>query len=411
MPERPQHHDEYGRAHELMALMVEHSQRPAEGNEDFVRELSAALEDGSLSLETIADPEYPDRKLLVAHCGDPEGEQVLTTISHSDVVGVEGQDWHTSPWELHERDGVWVGRGTCDTHGSGVSMLLAAERPEVRERLQAAGAKVSMVFTYDEESTSPEFSMRGARLAAGALEVPPVATSRYYISGEPTEVDGRSIAMRGHKGRFLAHFTINVDHAGHVSDLVQNAFTAGIETVKNLEVWGNVLTYGSADIEEDNIFKPPHTTVQVSAVDVKHGDFSTTPARARFTVDMRTVPEVHDLRVLEIKDLLTRGPWEEGVEVRLDVVKDAEGSMTDLNSPIVGLAEELTGHPARAFNGGDEGRIMRRAGKEGIAIGPGELAHAHQPNEEVAINSVFSMADCYAQFFIRAIALPRSQAE
>lgn len=412
MPERPQEHHEYTAARELMELMVATSQRPKEGNEAFVDTLAAYLETGSLDLERVVDPEYPDRSLLVVHVGDPEAEQVLTTISHGDVVGVEGQEsWETDPWKLYEDGENWIGRGVCDTHGSGVSMLLAALRPEIQQRLHETKSRVSIVFTYDEEATTPEFSMRGARHAVGEFGTEPVVTSKYYIAGEPTEIDGAPSVMRGHKGRWLAHFIVDVDRAGHVSDDVLNAFEEGSIKVEELKLWKYLLTLGSAEDEEAAIFNPPYTTAQVSAARVKQGDYSTTPSHAEFTVDMRTLPFVHDWRTLEARDLFTKGPagrpWPEGVHTRLVVEKDAAGSMTRPDSPIVLLSETISGQVARGFNGGDEGRIMRAAGLEGVTIGPGKLAHAHMPNETIAIQSVLHMANVYGEFFMRASELPR----
>jgi len=389
-----------------MDIMVENSQRPGEGNQAFVDSLVSYIGDQDFHLRTVQDPELPDRSLLIVDVGDPEGEQTLATISHADVVGVEGQEWEHSPWEVHEDNGVWFGRGVCDTHGSGVAMLLAAGRPDVREALQRAGKRASVVFTYDEEAVSPELSMRGARLAAGLLGPEPSVTSNFFIAGEPTEIDGNIVPMRGHKGRWLGHFVVNVEHSGHVSELVQNAFMSGASIVHEIGGYARFLTYGSDTDEEAQIYRPPHSTVQVSAAEVKSGDFSTTPSKARFTLDMRTLPDVHDLRVKEIMDLIKRGSWDPEVTVVLEVVKDAKGSLTPADSPIVLAAESATGQSARGFNGGDEGRIMRlQAHKQGVTLGPGKLQYAHMPNEQVSIASVFNAADIYSQLLRSSVQL------
>jgi acetylornithine deacetylase len=397
---------EYETAYDLMDIMVENSQRPGEDNQAFVESVSSYLSDKGFYLKTVDDPEIEGRTLLVAEVGDPEGEQMLATISHADVVGVEGQDWHHSPWELHEKDDTWFGRGVCDTHGSGVAMLLAASRPQVRRVLEKAHKRASVVFTYDEEAISPELSMRGARLAAGLLGPEAAITSEYFVAGEPTEIDGSIVPMRGHKGRWLGHFTVDVARSGHVSEIVQNAFMSGASIVHEIGGYARYLTYGSDTDEDAQIYRPPHSTVQVSAAVVKSGDFSTTPSKAQFTVDMRTLPDVHDLRVKEITDLIKRGSWDSDVAVLLDVVKDAKGSLTPADSPIVVAAEQATGRSARGFNGGDEGRIMRlQAHKEGVTLGPGKLQYAHMPNEQIAIRSIFRAADIYSKLFRNSVQL------
>jgi acetylornithine deacetylase len=396
--------ERYDEARTLMDLMVTNSQIPGEGNERFVNTLGAYLADQGFQVSTVQDPELPDRSLLVVDIGDPNGEQILTAISHSDVVGVEGQNWRHDPHTLTEEEGRWLGRGVCDTHGSGISMLLAGSQPEVIEALKAEKKRVSVIFTYNEESTSADLSMRGARLAVGGFGVNPVATSKFYIAGEPTEIDGEIRAAHAHKGRWLAHFKVTVEHAGHVSDLVQNALQSGSNIVHDINRYAKMLPLGSTNDVEASIYNPPHSTIQVSAAEVKSGDYSTTPNYARFTVDMRTIPEAHDWRAIEMRDLILYALSEPGVTVDLDIEKNAPGSLTLRESPIVQAAERFTGYKSRGFNGGDEGRIMRLdGGMQGVTIGPGSLNFAHMPNEEIKIASIPKAAKIYEQMFLAAI--------
>lgn len=401
------HQPEYHTARELMSAMVENSQRPGGGNREFIEAMQDILKKYPLQYAVHDDPVYSNRALLSVEIGDPEGEQTLAAISHSDVVGVDGQRWSNNPWKLHETDDLWVGRGTCDTHGTGVSMLLAGLRPGVRQLLLDARKRVTIYFTYDEEATSPEFSMRGARLAAGLLGTSPVIQTKNFLAGEPTEIDGRITPMRAHKGRFLAHFRVHAPNSGHVSHVVQNALMAGSSIVHEIAEYGRMMHYGSRRDAEAQIFHPPHSTVQVSAAEVKSGDYSTTPEHARFTIDMRTLPFVHRLRVDEMIDLMTSQVMPNGEEVTLEIVKDGEGSMTPADADIVKAAEEVTGQKAWGFNGGDEGRILRNgAGMQGITMGPGDLAFAHQPDERIRIASVLTGADVYANLFLKSADIP-----
>lgn len=390
-------------ARELMSTMVETGPFPDEGNMAFVEAVEAQAADLGLDTRVVSDPSFPDKALLIAEAGPVWAEQTLVGVSHADVVGVEGQQWQTDPRKLHEHEGRWYGRGTCDTHGSGVAMLLAAASPEVAESLRAHDRRISIIFTFDEEATSPELSMRGARLALGQFGVEPVVTADYFIAGEPTEQGGQMVPMRGHKGRYLAHFTVSSPDTGHVSEVVGNALMSGARIVGEIGTYARIMRYGSAADQEAQIFNPPHTTAQVSAAKVKHGDYSTTPATARFTVDMRTLPFVHELRATEVTDLIEACAIPAGDTVEIEIEKSAPGSMTAEDSPIVTIAEEVTGQAARGFNGGDEGRIMRlEGGLQGVTLGPGELHHAHMPDESVAISSVMNAVGTYRQLFVRA---------
>lgn len=400
-------HPEYPIARELMSVMVENSQRPSEGNEAFMQSMTDILKQHPLPFSVHADPVYKNRAVLAVDIGDPQGQQILASVSHSDVVGVDDQHWSSSPWKLHETDDMWFGRGTCDTHGTGVSMLLAGLRPDVQQQLMDVRKKITIVFTYDEEATSLEFSMRGARLAAGLLGTDPVITAKNFIAGEPTELDGKITPMRAHKGRFLAHFKVHAPHAGHVSNTHQNALMAGASIVHEIAEYSRMLHYGSKRDIEAQIFDPAYSTAQVSAGDVKKADFSTAPEHARFTVDMRTLPFVHRLRVEEIIDLMTSQILPNGEKVTLEIVKDGEGSMTPTDTDIVKISEESTGKQARGFNGGDEGRIFRNsAGMQGVTMGPGDLVYAHQPDERILIASIFTGAEIYRRMFLRSAGLP-----
>ncbi|MBI2635889.1 M20/M25/M40 family metallo-hydrolase [Candidatus Peregrinibacteria bacterium] len=400
-------HPEYSVARELMSTMVENSQRPGEGNEAFMQAMSAILKKYPLPFTQHQDPAYNNRSIMAVDVGDPEGEQVLATVSHSDVVGVDGQHWSSMPWKLRETDEMWFGRGTCDTHGTGVSMLLAGLRPEVQRKLLQARKKVTIIFSYDEEAASAEFSMRGARMAAGLLGTESVIKTKNFVAGEPTELDGIITPMRAHKGRLLAHFRVKAPHAGHVSNTSQNAFMAGSSIVHEIGEYGRMLHYGSRRDAEAQIFDPPYSTVQVSAGEVKTGDYSTAPQNARFTLDMRTLPFVHRLRVDEMIDLITSQKLHGGEEATIEIVKDGEGSMTPADALIVRIAEAVTGQTARGFNGGDEGRIFRNsANMEGVTMGPGDLVYAHQPDERIRIASIFTGADVYSKLFLRSAGLP-----
>lgn len=398
--------EQYERAHDMMNVMVANSQWPGGENSDFVERVGSHVESLGLRVDSLADPEHPGKALLMVEVGAPDGEQALATISHSDVVGVEGQKWDTDPTKLHIEGDTWIGRGVCDTHGSGVSMILAALQPGMHEELVRADKKINIIFTYDEEATSPELSMRGARLAAGLMGPASVVTGKYFIAGEPTEIDGSFVPMRSHKGRFLGHIDVHVEHSGHVSDNVQNALAVGARIVGKVADYAATLRYGSGNDPEAQIYNPPHTTVQVSAATVKSGDYSATPSDARFTFDMRTLPDVHELRARELSDLVVSTKTDEGETVKLEIVKDAPGSITNSDSPIVKLAEEVTGSVAQGFNGGDEGRILRLlGGKDGVTLGPGELRFAHMPNEQIQVVSIFNAADVYARIFRQVVKL------
>ncbi|MCL2173961.1 M20/M25/M40 family metallo-hydrolase [Candidatus Saccharibacteria bacterium] len=389
-----------GHARELMGIMVSNSQRPGGGNLDFINAVDDYLQSFNCQMIRIPDPDASNKSLLVANFGDPDGRQVLAALNHSDVVGVNIDEWQTNPWELCEQGNTWLGRGVCDTHGSGVAMLLAAN--SISGELEKTNKRISIIFTYDEEAAEQDLSYRGAKLAIGQLGAVSVIESGIFVVGEPTEKNGKIRAMVAQKGRWLANYRIEVDHPGHVSDNVQNALAVAMGVGSNINQYARNLKLGSSSDEEARIFDPPHSTIQISAGVVKTDNYSSTPKSASFSVDMRTlpIPGVHEQRIREVADLILNGyQLEEGECVTLEVLSDEGGSMTSLDSKIAKISEKATGQPVAGFNGGDEGFILRNAGLEGVTMGPGELSMAHKPNEEISIQSVLGAVQMYKFLF------------
>jgi len=61
---------------------------------------------------------------------------------------------------------------------------------------------------------------------------------------------------------------------------------------------------------------------------------------------------------------------------------------TAADSPIVTAAEALTGHRAGAVAFGTEGPFYNALGMETVILGPGDIDHAHQPNERLPLGQV-----------------------
>ena len=58
----------------------------------------------------------------------PTDRPGIALSGHTDVVPVDGQDWHTDPFQMVEKDGRLYGRGTSDMKSFiGVCLALAPE--------------------------------------------------------------------------------------------------------------------------------------------------------------------------------------------------------------------------------------------------------------------------------------------
>ena len=101
-----------------------------------------------LSPQILPNEDGTKANLLVtiaAADGTTEGGVVLS--GHTDVVPVDGQDWHTEPFAPEIRDGRLYGRGTADMK-SFIGVVVSALPRLVAARLSEP---VHIALSYDEE--------------------------------------------------------------------------------------------------------------------------------------------------------------------------------------------------------------------------------------------------------------------
>jgi acetylornithine deacetylase len=71
-----------------------------------------------------------------------------------------------------------------------------------------------------------------------------------------------------------------------------------------------------------------------------------------------------------------------GLECAFEPLFDGVPALeTPADSPIVRMAEALTGRPSTAVAFATEGPYLNRLGTETVILGPGDIAQAHQPDE------------------------------
>ncbi|MEE4331404.1 MAG: M20/M25/M40 family metallo-hydrolase, partial [Wenzhouxiangella sp.] len=121
--------------------------------------------------------------LFAAIGPDAPGGVVLS--GHTDVVPVDGQDWHSDPFELTERDGLLYGRGSTDMKGFSAVFLarLAVLDPSALQK------PLYLALSYDEEVGCLGID----RMVDDALAH--FARPDYAIIGEPTTMR----VVRAHK--------------------------------------------------------------------------------------------------------------------------------------------------------------------------------------------------------------------
>ena len=103
------------------------AQFPVSGCDDMVDWLIGAFTEAGLS-DVAAHVTADGSKAVTGVRPGPPGAPTVLLYFHHDVQPPLGEDaWHSSPWQLVERDGRWFGRGTADDKGS-IAVVLTALR-------------------------------------------------------------------------------------------------------------------------------------------------------------------------------------------------------------------------------------------------------------------------------------------
>ena len=113
--------------------------------QEYLRNL---LEIGGFTVQSFE--KIPGRPNLVIRLPGEGKRTPLLFYGHTDVVGVDGQDWDIPPFAGIERDGLLYGRGTLDMK-AGVAMLVHTLLQASANNLRPAG-DIILAIVVDEES-------------------------------------------------------------------------------------------------------------------------------------------------------------------------------------------------------------------------------------------------------------------
>ncbi len=109
---------------------------------DFAEDYLASL--GASTRRTFDDE---GRKANLFATIGPNVSGGIVLSGHTDVVPVDGQDWHSDPFEVVEKDGLLYGRGTADMK-SFIAIALAAAPKFAAKSL---ARPIHFALSYDEE--------------------------------------------------------------------------------------------------------------------------------------------------------------------------------------------------------------------------------------------------------------------
>jgi acetylornithine deacetylase len=336
------------------------------------------LEERNVEYHLVPNKEG-NKSSLFCRIGPSEDEGVILS-GHTDVVPVEGQDWHTEPFVLTEKEGKLYARGSCDMKGF-VACCLA-----MTDYFQAANLKkpIYFAFSYDEE--------------IGCLAAPELAEAivkfysekpKYAIIGEPTMMQ----PMVGQKGICVLKTTVN-GSAGHSSRIKQEV--SAIHLAAKLVIWlENKMNELVENGETDDRFRPNHSSIHVGKF---NGGIAPNVIadKCTFYWDVRTIPKSSLKQILadfsEYCHEVEREAKSRFAGVQI-LTEEDHPAVPPLDTPehyeIVGLIQKITGnYSTDTVSYAAEAGQFAEAGFQAVICGPGDIAQAHRANEFVEIKQL-----------------------
>jgi acetylornithine deacetylase len=292
--------------------------------------------------------------------------------AHTDVVPVDGQDWHTDPFRVVERDGKLFGRGTTDMKSFPAVAL--ALLPEFLER--GMQIPLHIALSYDEEVGC----LGAPSLIAHLLQNGP--RPQAVIVGEPTNMT----VVDAHKGIRAFRTTVH----GHE---VHSSLThRGVNAIECAAALGREMEQRA---DASSRFDPPYTTVHVGIIEGGTA-LNIVPRLCRFAWEYRPLPGSDEEEIIARfeKHIATNlRPRLKARAAEADVTTERGAQVPTFRaaegSPARTLALKLAGQNATtAVSYGTEAGLFEDRALATIVCGPGDIAQAHQPNEFVTLAQI-----------------------
>ena len=308
----------------------------------------------------------------------PDDKPGILLSGHSDVVPVDGQDWHSEPFKATEKDNRLYGRGSSD-----MKSFIAVTLAMVPEFIAAKPkTPIHLGITYDEE-----VGCLGVRPLIAALAKRRVKP-RLCIIGEPTMMQP-VIANKGKRSyvcRVHGHESHSaLTHAG------VNAVETAAEIVAHLK---EMARKRRREGPFDNDFTPPYSTIHVGTIQGGTA-LNIVPRDCRFEFEIRDLPsDDADAMRAEIErfaqNLLPEmRAVSSDTAIAFDEVNVTPPLSTALDAEITQLARALSGANATGkVSYTTEGGLYQKGGIPTVICGPGSIEQAHRPDEFIALDQV-----------------------
>jgi acetylornithine deacetylase len=154
--------------------------------------------------------------------------------------------------------------------------------------------------------------------------------------------------------------------------------------VMQVAAYAQSLTNGPLDHD----FAPPYSSLQVGVIGGGQS-VNIIPDRCTADIELRAIPGLSPSALLEPLKAQLAALRKSGFEVGWHQLSAYPGLSLSQESELTALLAELTQRePLKAVSYGTEAGLYQESGIDAIVCGPGDIAHAHRPNEYVEISEL-----------------------
>ena len=299
---------------------------------------------------------------------------------HTDVVPVEGQEWHSDPFSLKESDDNFYGRGSADMKG-----FIALVLSRIPEMVSVELTKpIHLAFSYDEE-----IGCVGVQRMLNLLEHQPIKPSCCII-GEPTSME----VVIGHKGKHASRVKVK----GHACHSGQSPFGVNaVDFASELIVYIRKLAREkSQDGPFDMEYEVPYSTLHTGVV--KGGtSLNIVPNFCQFDFEIRHLYEEDPQYLLDKIEAYAKENLESEMHLidsetgfSFETLATYPGLLTDPGIDFVAYVKKLLDNDAhsKVIFGTEGGLFQKRLGIPTLVCGPGNIDQAHRANEFISLKQL-----------------------
>lgn len=309
------------------------------------------------------------------------GSPLLIFAGHTDVVPVgQASVWHTPPFELHEKDGMFFGRGVADMKGSLAAMMVMAEQI-IKTPLKGS---IGFLITSGEEGNDFEHGTPYLMKMLQAKGIHP----QYCIVGEPSSEKQTGDTLKiGRRGSLTAHIKV-LGKQGHVAypDLAKNPIHQASPAIAEL---------ATLKLDEGNDYFPP-SSLQITHIHAGGEAGNIIPGELTLDLNIRfsTEQTSEGLKAL-VMACFTKHDLAPHIEWRLNGEPFLTKTGKLLETCIQVIQQQTALTPVCTTSGGtSDGRFIAPYGIEVVELGPCN-ATIHQVDESVSLQDLEVLTDLY----------------